>query len=330
MEKIYKFAPELKTTIWGGDKIRLFRRLDTDQERIGESWELSAVPGSESRVDMPGASENGETLSELVTRYGSRLLGEDVKRRFGDKFPLLVKFIDAQADLSLQVHPDDETAMLRHNQLGKTEMWLVLDTMPGARIHSGLKRSIDKAEYDRRVADGTLMEVVKSFDSEPGDFYYLPAGRMHAIGAGNFLVEIQESSDVTYRVDDYGRLDSDGRQRQLHTSEARDVIDFGETTDGVTKTHYNDSADVWSEQTLVDCPYFRVKLLMTGHKGIMLLNPDPSFAILTVLSGSGTVSAGATSVSVDQGDTVLLPAAQRQATVSAGMKVLMVTIPESK
>lgn len=224
MRQPIKFLPYFKSTIWGGDEISRFKGISLNCKDIGESWELSAVPGCESIV--ADGEDCGLTLKDLVVKYREELVGKHVYERFGDEFPLLVKFIDAKDDLSLQVHPDDRLAKQRHNSFGKTEMWYILNSQKNAKIHTGLTRQIDADEYEKRVREKTLMEVVGSYDSTPGDLFFLPAGRLHAIGTGNFLVEIQQSSDITYRVDDYGRRDSEGNLRELHTELAKDAIDY--------------------------------------------------------------------------------------------------------
>ena len=212
--QIYQFNNILKPVLWGGDKLVAFKRLPSQEVPIGESWELSAMPGRESIV--ADGKDRGMTLTQLVQRYGAELVGEDVYRCYGDHFPLLIKFIDAKRDLSIQVHPDEEMARRRHNSLGKNEMWYILDADKGALIHTGFKRSITAEEFDRLLADGTILDVVNATESKPGDIFYIPAGQIHTIGAGNLLVEIQQSSDITYRVWDYNRRDADGNLRELH------------------------------------------------------------------------------------------------------------------
>lgn len=219
-----KFHPILKQTLWGGERIIPYKELASELSRVGESWELSGMPGSESVVAE--GPWTGSTLPELIGRFGAELLGKANYARFGQEFPLLVKFIDAREDLSIQVHPDDELARKRHGKSGKCEMWYVLEAEPGASLLTGFSRPIAPAEYERRVADNTLTDVLNRQAIASGDVFYLPAGRVHSIGKGSFIVEIQQSSDITYRIYDFDRRDAAGNSRELHTELAREAIDF--------------------------------------------------------------------------------------------------------
>ena len=188
-----KFEPIFKTIVWGGEKIAPYKGVETEQEHIGESWELSGVKGNESVV--ANGALKGRTIADLVKEYKGRLVGEHVYANTGDEFPLLIKFIDALSDLSVQVHPNDELAAVRHNgSKGKTEMWYVVDAEPGAHLLAGMTEEITPEEYERRVADGTITEVLARHDVHPGDVFFLPAGRIHAICGGCFIAEIQQTS----------------------------------------------------------------------------------------------------------------------------------------
>ena len=200
-----KFEPILKQTLWGGDKIISFKQLNDTRTEVGESWEISAVEGSESIVAE--GPDKGMTLTEVLSKYREELLGEANYARFGVKFPLLVKFIDARQDLSIQVHPSDELAKKRHNSMGKTEMWYVIGADKGAKLRSGFSEQITPKEYKDRVYNNTITEVLQEYDIQPGDVFFLPAGRVHSIGAGAFIAEIQQTSDVTYRIYDFDRKD---------------------------------------------------------------------------------------------------------------------------
>lgn len=320
MRQPIKFLPYLKTTIWGGEKISRFKNININCKNIGESWELSGVQGCESIVT--DGDDCGMTLSDLVRKYKHDLVGKSVYDRYGDQFPLLVKFIDARDDLSLQVHPDDTLAMRRHNSFGKTEMWYIIETGPDARIHSGLTRTIDKTEYEQRVRDHTLMDVVGCHDSAAGDLFFLPAGRLHAIGAGNFLVEIQQSSDITYRVDDYDRRDADGNPRQLHTDLAKDAIDYAYYPDCKSRPTQ------LSEKTygLVSCEYFKVnRETVDGERRIV--NPDDSFMGIVCIGGNGSVKVDGIITNVRQGETLLLPAGTDEFDVEGSMTLITFAIP---
>ena len=233
--KLFRFADIFKETLWGGHRILPFKGLPADRRTIGESWELSGIAGHESVVE--GGAYAGLTLTQLAEKGGAALLGAENFRRFGVKFPLLVKFIDAAQPLSVQVHPNDELAQRRHGCAGKTEMWYVVDSAPGAYLLDGFNRAVTPDEYAARVAGQTLPEVLKRYDVHRGEVYYLPAGRVHSIGPGCFICEIQQSSDVTYRIYDFGRVDSEGRPRQLHVEEAKEAIDYAvlpaDGTDGM-------------------------------------------------------------------------------------------------
>lgn len=274
------FAPYLKSVIWGGEHIAPYKGIETDQTSIGESWELSAVPGHVSVVDRGPLT--GKSLTDLIDEYKGELTGEAIFNRFGSAFPLLIKIIDAKADLSVQVHPDDELAATRHNCPGKTEMWHIIDTAPGSKIYVGLKERITPDDYERRVADNTIMDVIDAYDSHPGDTFFLPAGRIHAIGAGNLLAEIQETSDITYRIYDYDRRDKDGNPRDLHTAEARDAIDYSVLSD--YKSHPEGSL-------LADCAHFITRKFTPDEAGEIEIPHDrDSFTIIICLAGEVTLS----------------------------------------
>lgn len=314
LEHALHFAPFLKSVIWGGDRIAPYKGITTDQDSIGESWEISAVPGHVSVVDR--GPHAGKALDDLIAEHGAELVGEEIYRRFGKNFPLLIKIIDARADLSVQVHPDDALAEKRHHCPGKTEMWNIIETAPDAKIYVGLKDSITPDEYERRVADNSIMDVIASYNSAPGDTFFLPAGRIHAIGAGNLLAEIQETSDITYRIYDYDRRDKDGKPRQLHTAEARDAIDYSVHSDYRSKPEGS---------LLADCSHFIVRNFEFGEtsSAIGLPRDRESFTILMCLKGEAEVEyscekEGATrhSQHIAQGETWLFPATVRSIEVS--------------
>ena len=226
MQPLYPllFEDNFHSTVWGGNRLKPLKGLPADDEPVGESWEVSAVPSSTSVVKNGPLA--GLSLLEVVDRYGELLLGKAVTQRYGGVFPLLVKFIDARADLSIQVHPDDHLAHERHQCFGKTEMWYVMKAEPGAYLYSGLAEPISRYEYEHRVADGSICDVLARHEVKAGDVFFIPAGRIHAICGGILLAEVQQSSDVTYRIFDYNRPGLDGKPRQLHTELAVDAIDF--------------------------------------------------------------------------------------------------------
>ena len=274
----FHFTPFLKSVIWGGERIAPFKGITTDQTQIGESWELSAVPGHVSVVDR--GPYRGLTLTDLIEKFGPELMGEENYRCYAPSFPLLIKIIDARADLSVQVHPDDTLAQKRHNCPGKTEMWHLIDTDPGAKIYAGLKKQLTPEEYEARVADNTIMDAIADYDSAPGDTFFLPAGRIHAIGAGNLLAEIQQTSDITYRIYDYDRRDKDGNPRELHTAQAKDAIDY---------TVYPDYRSHPEGSLLAECQYFDVRRLQLTGDEKPIEHPRDSFTIIMCLDGSAEI-----------------------------------------
>ena len=328
-----KFKPILKTIVWGGGKIARFKGVNTSQEHIAESWELSGYPGDESVVANGALA--GKTIEDLVKEYKGMLVGEHVYARTGNQFPLLFKFIDALSDLSIQVHPNDELARKRHGTNGKSEMWYVVDAEPGAHLYSGLSVEITPEEYERRVADGTIIDVLARHDVQPGDVFFLPAGRIHTICSGCFVAEIQQTSDLTYRIYDYGRLGLDGKPRELHTELAKDAIDYKVYPD--YRKEYTPVKD--AETELISCKYFTTSLFDLDKKVTKDLSGIDSFLVVMCISGSGTLTdaepvfdeegrRGPTKghrTTLRQGETVLIPATSVGVTFSPaenGMKLL--------
>jgi len=318
---MYLFHPILKEVLWGGAAICPFKGLPADPRRIGESWEVSDVEGRRSVV--LGGSESGTPLDELIRRHGADLVGRSVMERFGQRFPLLIKFIDAHDDLSVQVHPDDELARQRHDSFGKTEMWYVVQATPGAALYSGFSRPIDADEFRRRVEEGTIMEVLRRYEVCPGDVFFLPAGRVHAIGAGCFVAEIQQTSDVTYRIYDYDRRDADGRPRELHIAQALDAIDYTYHPDH--RTRYTPRPD--SAVELAHSPYFTTHLLdLTSLPMTRDFAQLDSFVIYICTEGVVTIRDDSRrECTLRRGQTVLLPATMRSVTLTpapSGAKLL--------
>ena len=313
---MYKFKPLLKQTIWGGDRIIAFKHLSQPMDNVGESWEVSGVMGFESVVD--GGEHQGKTLNQLVHELKESLVGKENYRRFGDEFPLLVKFIDACQDLSIQVHPDDETARRQGMGRGKTEMWYVLDSAPGARLFNGLKQRITPDEYRQRVADDSITEVLASYDVREGDVFYIPAGRIHAIRSGSFVAEIQQTSDVTYRIYDYRRRDKNGNFRELHTELAAESIDYTVLPDYRTRYEPRQNEGV----LLVDCPYFTTAVYDLTEPMLLDYSDLDSFVILIAVAGESTLTADGESVSFRAGESVLLPAITAEVRVDGTVKFL--------
>ena len=314
-----KFEPIFKTLVWGGEKIAPYKGIETSQQHIGESWELSGVAGNESIVAE--GPLKGKTIAQLVKEYKGELVGEHVYENTGDEFPLLIKFIDALSDLSIQVHPNDELAAKRHNgSKGKTEMWYVVAADEGAHLLAGLTKKITPEEYAAKVADGTITDVLARYDVHPGDVFFLPAGRIHAICGGCFIAEIQQTSNITYRIYDYGRLGLDGKPREVHTELAKDAIDYTVYPD--YRTHYSPEKD--EEQEVVSCPYFTTSILDLTLPYAKDLSGIDSFMVVMCLSGSGSLEVDGEEVPVHQGETVLIPASADDVCFvpEDGMKVL--------
>ena len=315
-----KFKNIFKSVVWGGEKIAPFKGVNTQQKNIGESWALSGVKGNESVVaEGPLA---GRTITSLAEEYKGALLGEKVYAATGTEFPLLIKFIDARDDLSIQVHPDDKLAAERHNgSKGKTEMWYVVQADEKAHLMSGLNKEITPEEYAAKVADNTITDVLHDYDVHDGDVFFLPAGRIHSIGSGCFIAEIQQTSDITYRIYDFGRLGLDGKPRELHTELSKAAIDYTVLPD--YKTPYQSIKD--QENELVSCKYFTTSLYELDKEVTKDMSGLDSFVIAICVEGSGSLTdSEANAVSLRQGETVLIPACSRSFTLhpEGSMKVL--------
>ena len=298
-----KFQPILKQTLWGGDKIIPFKHLNEELERVGESWEISGVENNESVV-INGEYRN-HTLPQLVREFKDVLVGEDNYHRFGDTFPLLIKFIDAQKDLSIQVHPSDELAKKRQNSLGKTEMWYVIGAEKGAKLRSGFSKQITPKEYKEHVANDTITDVLMEYEIHAGDVFFLPAGRIHSIGAGAFIAEIQETSDITYRIYDFNRVDANGKKRELHTELAKDAINYEVQDD--YRTHYEVEKNEPVE--LVACPYFTTSLYDIDEEVSCDYSELDSFVVLMCMEGNCTLTTDKEEpMEIHAGETVLIAA----------------------
>lgn len=315
--ELFKFEPLLKQTIWGGDKIVTFKHLESDLDSVGESWEISGVPGDESVV--ANGEYKGKTLNEVLAEMKDKLVGADNYKRFGDRFPLLIKFIDARQDLSIQVHPDDETAHRQGKPMGKTEMWYVMDSDENASLKVGLKKKITPEEYAQMVEDDTICDALGNYKVKSGDCFFIPAGRIHAICSGSFIAEIQQTSDVTYRIYDYKRKDKNGNYRQLHTREAAEAIDYT-----VLDNYRTEYTPVKNEATpLVSCPLFTTAVYDLTEPMTLDYSELDSFVILIALKGEGTIltSSGET-FSFREGESVLLPATTDMVKVEGTIKFL--------
>ena len=293
--KYFKFKPLMKTMIWGT-----------------ESWQISGVPDNET------LAEDGRSLNEIVKTEKAALVGESNYRRFGDEFPLLIKFIDAQQELSVQVHPNDEVAHRHGKTCGKTEMWYIMDSAPEAKLYNGLRMKITPDQYKQMVADDTICEALAQYSVKEGDCFFIPAGRIHAIGTGCYLAEIQQTSDVTYRIYDYKRKDKDGNYRQLHTQEASESIDYTVLDD--YRTIYTPQKN--ESQLLIECPYFNTAGYDLTEPMTMDYSELDSFVILIGLKGEGTFTIDGEQVILRAGETILIPATAKEVRTEGTVKFL--------
>ncbi|MBU2912959.1 MULTISPECIES: type I phosphomannose isomerase catalytic subunit [Reichenbachiella] len=316
-----KFEPILKYRMWGGDKLVDVLNKQSDEKNLGESWELSDVPGDISVV--ANGDLKGKDLKELLTLYGADLVGQKNRERFGTDFPILIKYIDAKVPLSIQLHPNDALAKERHNSFGKTEMWYVMDAEPDADLIVGFNKEVTKEEYVQHVDNNTLEDILNVEKVKKGDSFFINTGKIHAIGAGCLIAEIQQTSDVTYRVFDWNRVDKDGKPRELHTELALDAIDFAKKDDfWLDYTKLENSSN-----EIASCPYFTTHYLPVKGETTQDYSATDSFVIYMCVDGEGTVTANAHSVAIKKGETILLPAAIDEVQLSStGMELLEVTV----
>lgn len=318
-----KFSPIVKDKIWGGTKLKTLLNKDLGQlPNGGESWELSAVKGDVSVV-LNGKLA-GQSLVDVINAYGADLMGRHVYAQFGADFPLLIKFIDANDNLSVQVHPDDELAARRHGSFGKTEMWYVMDADEGASLISGFSEKISATDYERRLALGHFVDALAAHKVRQGDVFFMPAGRIHAIGKGVMVAEIQQTSDITYRVYDYDRRDAVGRSRQLHVDEALAAINFDDLDSGKIEYRAVENQPV----PVVSCKYFDTSVIVVCGSTTLDFSQTDSFEILMCVEGKATISAGDFSTEMSLGETLLVPACTDSVKVDAdSAKMLNVFIP---
>ena len=306
--KPFRFKALLKQTLWGGQRIAPFKNIVSDLENVGESWEISGVPGRETVVE--GGPYHGKSIHELIEVLKEILVGEANYKRFGNEFPLLIKFIDAEEPLSIQVHPTDEIAKKHGEKQGKTEMWYVMESAPDANLLVGLKQKITPEQYKEMVENDTIIDAIDRYNVKEGDCFFLPSGRIHSIGKGCLLAEIQQTSDVTYRIYDFKRRDKDGNYRQLHTQKAAESIDY------TVESNYS--------VTYVQCPYFKTLLYQVDEPLTIDLSSLDSFVITIVTSGHGTFTDEDGNIEqIQAGNTLLFPATTKQIKVEGNLKFLI-------
>lgn len=317
-----KFKPLYKERIWGGRRMaEAFGKKLPEGKKIGESWELSGVEGNLSVVSNGKLA--GNNIEELIEVYMGDLVGDSVYEKFGLEFPLLIKFIDAADVLSIQVHPDDKLAAERHNAYGKTEMWYVLDNDPGAELCLGFNRKVSREEYLESVKNGNLPELLDRVKVKPDDAYFIPAGTIHAIGKGLLVAEIQQTSDITYRVFDWNRVDDNGNPRELHTELAVDAINFGDHEEyNVTVSPKKGEA-----AQMQSCSYFASSVLSVNGEMVRPYVELDSFVIYICLEGKADLVWEKGRETIKKGETMLIPAEIDEITLEGDAKIIEVYIP---
>lgn len=304
IHQLLKFKPILKDKIWGGDKLMKLLKKESDRNDIGESWEISDVEGDTSVV--ANGSLYGKDLKSLIASYKSDLVGNNVYQQFGEKFPLLIKYIDAKEALSIQLHPNDELAKERHNSFGKTEMWYVMQVDAKANLIVGFQKEVTSEEYLQHLKSKTLLDILNVDEVSEGDVYFIPTGRVHAIGAGVLLAEIQQTSDVTYRIYDWGRKDDKGNSRDLHTKDAVDALDYRVQQN--YQTAYQKKENKATE--IVSCPYFTTNVIQLTTESSLDINHNEkdSFVIYMCVKGTATFQYKDQVEVLHMGETILVPA----------------------
>lgn len=320
--KAIKLNPAFKDYLWGGTKLRDEYGKKCDLDKVAESWELSCHKDGCSVV--ADGEYAGLTLPQYIEKAGKAVLGTDCERF--EYFPILIKLIDAKQNLSVQVHPDNDYAMRVEGEYGKTEMWYVVDCEPGAGLLYGFKHEISKEEFRRRIEDNTLLEVTNRVEVHPGDVFFIEAGTLHAIGEGILIAEIQQNSNTTYRVYDYGRVGADGKPRQLHIEKAIDVTRLAPATRPCGRPQAKPEAfDGGSVLPLASCDYFTVKEMeVTSHAALMA--DEKSFHSLLLLDGSLTLSMGGEKLEMKKGDSVFVPAGSGDYTLTGKGRLILTTV----
>lgn len=314
----FTFEPILKERIWGGTKLKYYLNKPIFSETIGESWELSTVPESISVIN--NGSLKGKNLNELIDLYPVEILGKEVHKKFGKQFPLLFKYLDAREDLSIQLHPNDELAKVRHNSFGKTEMWYVMQADENARLIVGFKENSSKEQYLEKLESNNIVSLLNEIPVKKGDVFLLETGTIHAIGAGIVIAEIQQTSDITYRIYDWDRVDANGKGRELHTELALDAINYN-TTDA--KKEY--SAQENKSTSIVDCPYFKTNIIPLNGETVIDKNDD-SFMVLMCTEGSFELHLNDEKYLHQTGDTVLIPAVLTSFLLKGKATLLEITV----
>lgn len=306
-----KFTAILKEKIWGGSKLINYLHKDSDQENLGESWEISGVKDDISIVE--NGSLQGKSLNELLVEFKGDFLGHRIYEKFGAEFPLLIKFIDAKTELSVQLHPNDKLAKERHNSFGKTEMWYIMQADEDAEINVGFNETISKEKYLEHLEAGKITQLLNFEKVKKGDSVFINTGKVHAIGAGVLLAEIQQTSDITYRIYDWDRRDKQGNSRELHTAQALDAIDFDKKED--FKLKYLKSIN--QSSNIARCEYFTTNFLPVKGETDKDYSSLDSFVIYMCVSGKAEIETNGNKETIEQGQTILIPAINKMVTISS-------------
>lgn len=318
--KLYplQFEPILKERIWGGTKLKTVLNKPIVSDRTGESWEISTVEGDVSIVS--NGSLSGKSLNELINLAPESILGTEVYKRFGKQFPLLFKYLDAREDLSIQVHPNDELAKKRHNSFGKTEMWYVIQADEGSRIIVGFKENSNADNYLENLKNKTLLSILDDIKVQEGDVFFLETGTVHAIGAGLVIAEIQQTSDITYRLYDFERVDAAGNQRELHVDLALEAINYNKV-----ETHKNYDKKLNLSNNVADCPYFTTHFIPLDGS-VSVHKTGNSFTVYMCVDGSFEIELEAVKQQYKKGDTVLIPASLKNFELKGKASILEIFI----
>lgn len=306
-----KLAPAYKDYVWGGEKLKTQYNKKADISPVAESWELAVHKDGNSVVTT--GEYKGLTLGQYIEKVGKGVVG--IKAKHSKDFPILIKFIDAKNDLSIQVHPSDEYALKNEGQFGKTEMWYVLDCEEDANIYYGFSQNITKEEFEQRIKDNTVSKVLNCVKAQKGDVFFVPPGTVHAIGAGNVICEVQQNSNITYRVYDYNRKDKDGNTRPLHIEKAKEVINF-------EKICQDENKPCGDDVILASCDYFTVRKLVVETEKTMKIDKT-SFHSLMVTEGNGSIKQGAFEMDIVKGDSIFVPAQNAEYKISGKCEVIL-------
>lgn len=312
------FDPILKERIWGGTKLKTNLNKLISSDITGESWELSTVPNDVSVVN--NGFLKGKNVNELIELYPNEFLGTAVIEQFGTEFPLLFKFIDAKQDLSIQLHPNDALAKKRHNSFGKTEMWYVMQADENARLIVGFKENSTPEAYKAALASNTLVSLLNEVEVKAGDVFFLETGTIHAIGAGIVIAEIQQTSDVTYRVYDFDRVDAAGNKRELHTELALEALNYN-----TTEAYVSYDSELNTSNKVVHCAYFKTNIIPLATSFHWKKTKD-AFTVLMCTSGSFELTYKDSKTTYKMGDTILLPAVLEEVYLNGTATLLEISI----